>query len=106
MSVDIKELQELIEQEKSAEQKVRAARQEAQSLVQSARERAESTLQGVDSDPHWEEMRRAGKEQIAKGKAELEEEHKRKIAGLEKGAHGNFEKAVADVVKEILRVET
>jgi vacuolar-type H+-ATPase subunit H len=106
MSVDIKELQELIEQEKSAEQKIRAAKQEAQNVVQVAREKAESVIQEVDSGPHWEEMKRTRKEQITRGKAELDEEHKRKIALLEKAAQRNFEKAVASVAKEILRVET
>jgi len=106
MSVDVKELQELIEQEKSAEEKARAARQEAQNAVQAAREKAESVIREVESDPRWEEMRRTRKAQIARGRAELEEEHKRKIALLEKTAQRNFEKAVAGVVKEILRVET
>lgn len=105
MSTDIKELQELIEQERSAEQEVKRAKEEAQNIVEVAREKAESTIQGIDADPSWEKLRRARKEETAGRKAQMDEDYKRKAALLERTAHKNFEKAVAYVIKETLRVE-
>jgi V/A-type H+-transporting ATPase subunit G/H len=106
LAVEIKELQELIDEEKAAEEKVRRAKQEAQEILQAAHQKAESILQTFDSDPSWEKLRKAGEEEITKRKAEVEEEHKRKIAELNSAAQQNFEKAVAYVVKEALGAET
>jgi len=105
LSVEIKELQELIEQERAAEEKVRKAKDEAQEIVKRAREKAESILQAVESNPYQEKLRQAKKEEIERKKTEINEEHKRKISALNKTAEQNFEKAVAFVTKEILRVE-
>lgn len=105
MSVDIKELQELIERERIAEEKVRKAKEEAQAILKNAREKAESILQSVDSDQNWEMVRQAKKEEIARKKAEVEEEHKQKISLVDKTAREKFERAVAYVTKRTLRVE-
>jgi vacuolar-type H+-ATPase subunit H len=106
LAVEIKELQELIEEEKSAEEKVRRAKKEAQDILQAAHQKAESTLQTFDSDPSWEKLRKTGETEIMKRKAEAEEEYERKIAELKSTAQQNFEKAVAYVVKEALGAET
>jgi V/A-type H+-transporting ATPase subunit G/H len=103
--VDIKELQELIERERIAEEKVRKAKEEAQAILKNAREKAESILQAVDSDQNWEMVRQAKKEEIARKKAEVEEEHKQKISLVDKTAREKFERAVAYVTKRTLRVE-
>jgi vacuolar-type H+-ATPase subunit H len=103
--VDIKELQELIERERIAEEKVRKTKEEAQAILKNAREKAESILQAVDSDQNWEMVRQAKKEEIARKKAEVEEEHKQKISLVDKTARENFERAVAYVTKRTLRVE-
>jgi len=105
LSVDIKELQELIERERIAEEKVRKAKEEAQAILKNAREKAESILQSVDSDQNWEMVRQAKKEEIARKKAEVEEEHKQKISLVDKTAREKFERAVAYVTKRTLRVE-
>jgi len=105
LSVDVKELQELIERERIAEEKVRKAKEEAQAILKNAREKAESILQSVDSDHNWEMVRQAKKEEIARKKAEVEEEHKQKISLVDKTAREKFERAVAHVTKRTLRVE-
>ena len=103
MSADIKELQELIDRERVAEQKVRKAKQEAQAIVKQAREKAESIVQAVESDPCWQEVKQARKNEIARKKAEIEEEYKRKISALERVAQENFEKAVERLLEETLK---
>lgn len=105
MSVDVKELQELIRQEKAAEEKVGRAKEEAQNILKAAREKAESILQAAGSDPYWEKLRQARKQETAARKVEMEEEYKRMISLIDKTARQNFEKAVAYVVKETLRVK-
>jgi vacuolar-type H+-ATPase subunit H len=105
LSVDIKELQELIEEEKAAEERVRRATEEAQNILEAAREKAESTVQAVDSDPSWEKLRKAGEEEIMKRRVEMEEEYEQKTRLLNRTAVQNFEKAVAYVVKETLGAE-
>jgi len=103
--VDIKELQELIERERIAEEKVRKAKEEAQAILKNAREKAESILQAVHSEQNLEKVRQAKTQQIARKKAEVEEEHKRKISLVDKAAREKFEGAVAYVTKRTLRVE-
>jgi vacuolar-type H+-ATPase subunit H len=106
MSVDIKELQELIEEEKSAAEKVKQAKEEAQKILQAARDKAESIIQAVDTDPRWDDLRKARVEEIKTRKLDMDEEFKRKAALLDEDAKQNFEKAVALVVKESMKVET
>ena len=106
MSEDIKELQELVEQEKLAEQKIAKAKEDAQSILKSARERAESIIQAVDSDPVWPKLRQSSEEKRALRKTELEEEFRRTIALLNKTAEQTFAQAVDYVVKETMRVNT
>lgn len=103
MSTDIKELQDLIERERVAEEKVRKAKEEAQVIVKRAREKAESILGAIDSDPSWEKLKQARSDEIARKKAEIEEEYKRKASALEKGAQETFEKAIERVLEETLR---
>lgn len=105
MSVEIKELQELIEQERAAEEKVRKAKEEAQEIVKRAREKAELVVQETASDPYQQKLRQTKKEETERKKAEIDEEYKRKISTLNKTAKDNFEKAIAFVTKEILKVE-
>lgn len=105
MSVDIRELQELIEGERVAEEKVRRAKEEAQAILKTAREKAESIIQAIDSDPNWEKLRQARKEEITRKMGEVEEGHRQKISLIERSAQENFEKAIAHVVKWILSVE-
>ena len=103
MSADIKELQELIDRERIAGEKVRKAKEEAQAIVKEAREKAESIVQAVESDPCWQKLRLTRNDELARKKAEIEEEYKRKIANLEKTAQENFEKAIERIFEEALR---
>jgi len=105
LSVDLKELQELIEQERAAEEKVRRAKEEAQNILKAAHEKAESIVQAIDSDPDWEKLRRARKEEMTTRKSQIEEEYSRRTALLERTAQQNFENAIAYLVKETLRVQ-
>lgn len=103
MSTDIKELQELIDREKTAEEKVRKAKEEAQTILKQAREKAELTLVIIESDPTWEQLKNARSEEIARKNAKIQEDYERKTSGLEKIARQNFEKAVARLFEETLR---
>ena len=103
MSTDIKELQELIDREKTAEEKVRKAKEEAQTILKQAREKAELTVGTIESDRTWEKLRQARREEIARKKAEIQEDYERKTSALEKDAQQNFEKAVARLFEETLR---
>jgi V/A-type H+-transporting ATPase subunit G/H len=103
LSADIKELQELIDRERAAEEKVRKAKEEAQAIVKQAREKAESMVRAIESDPCWEKLKQARNDEIARKKAEIEEEYKRKTSALEKVAQENFEKAIERIFEETLR---
>ena len=103
MSTDIKELQDLIAREKHAEEEVRKAKEESQAILKQAREKAEVTLGAIESDPAWEKLKQAGKDEIARKKAEIQEEYKRKSSSLEKVAQQNLEKAIARLFEETLR---
>ena len=103
MSTDVKELQELIDRERVAEEKIKKAKQEAQVIVKQAHEKAETILGSIDSDPRWEELKRARTDQITRKKAEMEEEYKRKISLQEKSAQENFSKAVDRLYQQTLR---
>jgi V/A-type H+-transporting ATPase subunit G/H len=103
LSTDIKELQELIEREKVAEEKVRKAKQEAQAIVKRAREEAEATVGAIDPDPLWEKLMLTRNDEIARKKAEIEEEFKRQVSSLEKSAEENFSKAVERLFEQTVR---
>lgn len=103
MSTDIKELQELIDRERVAEEKVRKAKQDAQAIVKQAHEKAETIMKAVESDPCWEKLKQARNDEIAHKKAEIEEEYKRKVSLLEKSAQENFQKAIEGMFQETLR---
>jgi vacuolar-type H+-ATPase subunit H len=105
MSVEIKELQELIERERLAEERVREAKEKAQDILKKAREKAVSLVQAIESDPQWEKLKQERNDELAREKAEIEEEYKGKISTLENAAQRNFEKAVRLVIEETLRVE-
>jgi V/A-type H+-transporting ATPase subunit G/H len=100
--VDIKELQELIEEEKTAEERVKKAKEEAQNIIRAAREKAESIDQATDADPSWENDRKFKQEDMMKRKQEMEQEDKQKIDRLQRTAQQNFHKAVEQVVKAIM----
>ena len=103
MSTDIKELQELIDRERVAEEKVRKAKQEAETILKAAREKAEAIIGAIDADPTWEQLRRARKDEIARKKAEIEEKSKQEALSLEKSAEKNFSKAVEHAFEQTLR---
>jgi vacuolar-type H+-ATPase subunit H len=105
MSVEIKELQELIERERLAEERVQEAKEKAQDILKKAREKAVSLVQAIESDPQWEKLKQARNDELARQKAEIEEEYKRKTSTLEKAAQKNFERAIQLVIEETLRVE-
>jgi V/A-type H+-transporting ATPase subunit G/H len=104
--VQIKELQELIAQERAGEEKIRRAKEEAQEILKRAREKADSLVKATESDLYQQKLRSAKKEETERRKTEIEEEYKRKISELNKTAEQNLERAVTFVTKEILRVKT
>jgi V/A-type H+-transporting ATPase subunit G/H len=103
LSTDLKELQQLIDKEKAAEEKVRKAKEEAQIILKQAHEKAQLTLGSIESDPAREQLKRVRSEEIARKKAEIQEHYAQKISALEKNAQQNFEKAVARLLEEALR---
>jgi len=105
LSVDIKELQELIEEEKSAEERVRKARQDAEEMLAKARQQADAIIHASELDLHLQELREARKAEFAKRKADVEDEYKERLSALEGSSQRNFEKAVAKLTEEALRVE-
>jgi V/A-type H+-transporting ATPase subunit G/H len=105
LSVEIKELQELIAQERAAEEKVRKAKEEAQEIVKQTREKAESMSETIDSDTYQQQLRQTKKDETERKKAEITEEYRRKISELNGMAKENFEKAVSFVTKKLVSVE-
>ena len=105
MSVDIKELQELIEEERSAGEKLRRAKEVAQEAVTKAREQADAIIHASEVDVRLQELRQARKAEFAKKKADLENEYKEKLASLEESSRSNLNKAVERLLQEALRVE-
>jgi len=105
LSVDIKELQELIEEERSAGEKVRRAKEVAQEAVTKAREQADKIVHASEVDVHLQELRQAMKAEFAKKQADLENEYKEKLAILEEYSRNNLEKAVERLVQEALKVK-
>ena len=105
MSADIKELQELIEREKAAEEKVTGAKEEAETILKKAREKAGAIVHETEADSSWDKLKQESKDRIARRQAEIKEEHDRKVAALETTAQANAEKAVKRVIEEVLSVE-
>ena len=103
MSTNIKELQDLIAREKNAEEKVRKAKEEVQAILKQAREKAEVALGAIESDPAWEKLKQARNDEMARKKAEIQEEYERRSSSLEKVAQQNLEKAIARLFEETLR---
>ena len=105
MSVDIKELQELIEEERSAGVRVRKAKEDAQETLTKAREQADAIIHASELDVRLQELRQARKAEFAKKKTDLENEYKEKLAALEESSRSNLGKVVERLVQETLRVE-
>jgi len=105
LSVDIKELQELIEEEKSAEERMKKAKEDAQEMLTKARQQADAIIHASELDVRLQELRQARKAEFAKRKADVENEYKEKRSALEESSQRNFEKAVARLTQEALRVE-
>jgi len=103
LSTDIKELQELIDRERVAEEKVRKAKEGAEAILKVARDKAESIIVAVDADPLWEQLRQARNNEISLKKAEIEEESKQEVLALKKNAEKNFPKAVEHAFEQTLR---
>jgi len=104
MSADIKELRELIEREKAAEEKVARAKEEAETILKRAREKAGTIVHETEADPSWDKLKQESTDRIARKKAEIKEEHDRTVSVLETTAQANAEKAVKRVIEEVLKV--
>jgi len=105
MSADVKELQQLVERERMAEETVRKAKEQAHVIVKTARENAASILQTSDSNQKLEELKQAKLREIAQKKADMDKEHRRKISSLEAIAQENSEKAITYVTEQTLRAD-
>ena len=105
MSVDIKELQELIEEERTAGERVRKAKENAQEMLTKAREQADAIIRAPEFDVHLQELRQTRKAEFARKKTDLENEYKEKLAALEESSRSHLEKAVERLVQEALRAE-
>jgi vacuolar-type H+-ATPase subunit H len=105
LSVDVKELQELIEEEKSAGERVRKAKEDAQETLTKARQQADAIIHASELDARLQEFRQARKAEFEKRKAHVENEYKEKLSALEESSQRNFDKAVARLTQEALRVE-
>jgi vacuolar-type H+-ATPase subunit H len=100
--VEIKELQELIAEERTAEENVKKAKEEAQSILKAAREKAELIERALEADSSWESLRNARQEEMMKRKNRMEQEYEQSLTMLQRMAQRNFEKAVEHVVKTTL----
>ena len=105
MSLDIRELQELVEREKRIEENAKNAKGEAESILKKAHEEAESIVQAIELDPEWEKLKHRKNDEIIRKKAEIEEEYKRNTVLLEKAAQENLEKAIERIIEETLKVK-
>jgi len=105
LSVDIKELQELIEEEKSASERLRKAREDAQETLTNARQQANAIVHEAEVDVRLQELRQARKVEFEKRKADVEKEYKEKLSALEESSQQNFDKAVTRLTQQALRVE-
>jgi vacuolar-type H+-ATPase subunit H len=104
LSVDVKELQELIEEEKSAGERVRKAKEDAQEMLTKARQQADTIIRASELDVRLQELRQARKAQFEKRKADVENEYKEELSALEESSQQNLDKAVARLTQEALRV--
>jgi vacuolar-type H+-ATPase subunit H len=105
LSLDIKELQELVEREKRIEENAKRAKEEAGNILKKAHEEAESIVQAIQLDPEWEKLKQKKNDEIIRKKAGIEEEYKRNVALLEKAAQENLEKAIERIIEETLKVK-
>jgi vacuolar-type H+-ATPase subunit H len=104
LSVDVKELQELIQEEKSAGERVRKAKEDAQETLTKARQQADAIIHASELDVRLQELRQARKAEFEKKKADVENEYKQKLSAVEESSQRNFDKAVALLTQEALRV--
>ena len=104
MPVDIKELQELIEEEKIAGERLRKAKEDAQETLTKARQQADAIIHASELDVRLQELRQARKTEYEKRKADIENEYKEKLSAIEESSQRNFNKAVALLTQEALRV--
>jgi vacuolar-type H+-ATPase subunit H len=105
LSVDIKELQDLIEEERTAGERIKKAKEDAQETLTKAREQADAIIRASDVDVRLQELRQARKAEFEKKKADLENEYKEKLAAIEESSRSNLNKAVERLLQEALRVE-
>ena len=104
MSVNVKELQELIQEEKSAGERVRKAKEDAQETLAKARQQADVIIHASELDLRLQELRQARNAEFEKRKADVENEYKQKLSAVEESSQRNFDKAVALLTQEALRV--
>jgi F0F1-type ATP synthase membrane subunit b/b' len=103
LSIEIEELTRLVEEEKSAEEKLKQARIKAEEMIKRARDEASKTVTEASSSPSAQSQSQPDRD-FEDEKQRIEQAHRSRIDSLNKLAQKNLARAVEIVVKEVARV--
>lgn len=103
MSIEIEELTRLVEEEKSAEEKLKQARIKAEEMIKRARDEASKTITEASSSPSAQSQSQRGRG-FEDEKQRIEQARRSTIDSLNKLAQKNLARAVQIIVKGVTRV--
>ena len=105
MSFEIKELTDLVEEEKKAQERFVKAQQEAEKIKDDAKKRADGIVENARFGTYLEDMVAKKRKEIEGKKAELEKKFDKDVNDLKEKAGKKLEDAVSRVIDEVMRVE-
>ena len=103
MSIEIEELTRLVEEEKSAEEKLKQARIKAEEMIKRARDEASKIITEASSSSSAQSQSQPGRD-FEDEKRRIEQAHRSRIDSINKLAQRNLARAVQIIVKEVTRV--
>jgi len=102
--MEIEELARLVEEEKSAEEKLKQTRIKAEEIIKRARDEASKIINEASSSSSAQSQSQSGKN-FEDEKQRIERAHRSRIDSLNQLAQKNLARAVQTIVKEVTRVE-
>jgi len=106
MTFEIQELTRLVEEERSAEEKIKKAEQDALDIKDKARKKAQEIVRKAESGEFLENLEKKKMREIEGRKKSIQAEYKNKIQELDKKAERELDTFVSKVIEKVMGVET
>ena len=98
----IEDIRRLVEREKSSEEEIRKAKEEAEGIIKKSKEDALRILKSAEDQKYYDDIFAVGLIEINDKKKLIKKEAEEKIERIRKIAEKNLEKTISLIVRRIL----